>query len=296
MSERRRRPVPPRIVPLAPVRRERPYRRAKTSSTAATTSCHGHGVADQFDDLVAEAEAAPVDGWDFSWLDGRAREQRPSWRYAQAMSERMAHADVGLDVQTGGGEVLAEVPRLAARTAATESWPPNLARAAAQLGPRGVAVVAADDSGALPFAGDTFDLIVSRHPVTTHWGEISRVLAPQGTYFSQQVGPATVFELAEFFLGPQPAEARRRRHPDDAKAAAEAAGLDVVDLRMESLRTEFRDIGAVIYFLRKVIWIVPGFTVDRHRPQLRALHDRIRTDGPFQARTTRFLIEARKPA
>jgi SAM-dependent methyltransferase len=251
-------------------------------------------VADRFDDLVAEAEAAPVDGWDFSWLDGRASEQRPSWRYAHAMGERMAAAEVGLDIQTGGGEVLAEVPRLAARTAASESWPPNLARAAALLRPRGVAVVAADGNGALPFADDTFDLIVSRHPVTTRWDEISRVLAPRGTYFSQQVGPATVFELAEFFLGPQPAEARRRRHPDDAKAAAEAAGLQVVDLRMESLHTEFRDIGAVIYFLRKVIWIVPGFTVDRHRPRLEALHDRIRADGPFQARTTRFLIEARK--
>jgi SAM-dependent methyltransferase len=251
---------------------------------------------DRFDDLVAEAEAAPVDGWDFSWLDGRASEQRPSWKYAHAMGERMARAAVGLDIQTGGGEVLAGVPQLAARTAATESWPPNLTRAAALLRPRGVAVVAADDNRALPFADGTFDLVVSRHPVTTCWDEISRVLAPGGTYFSQQVGPASVVELTEVFLGPQPAEARRRRHPDGARAAAEAAGLQVVDLRMETLDTEFRDIGAVIYFLRKVIWIVPGFTVDRHRPQLEALHDRIRADGPFHAHTTRFLIDARKPA
>jgi len=184
-------------------------------------------MTDRFDDLVAEAEAAPVDGWDFSWLDGRASEQRPSWRYAHAMSERMARAAVALDLQTGGGEVLAGVPQLAARTAATESWQPNLARAAALLRPRRVMVVAADDSGALPFA--------------------------------------------------------------DARAAAEAAGLRVIDLRMESLHTEFRDIGAVIYFLRKVIWIVPGFTVDRHRPQLEALHNRISSDGPFQAHTTRNL-------
>lgn len=31
-----------------------------------------------FDDLVAEADAVDVSGWDFSWLDGRATEQRPS--------------------------------------------------------------------------------------------------------------------------------------------------------------------------------------------------------------------------
>ncbi|EFC83256.1 methyltransferase domain-containing protein [Parafrankia sp. EUN1f] len=250
----------------------------------------------RFEDLVAEAEAAPVDGWDFSWLDGRASEQRPSWRYAHTMGRRMARATTALDLETGGGEVLGGVPRLATRTAATESWPPNLARAAARLRPRGVLVVAAADNTPLPFTGDTFDLVVSRHPVTTRWDEVSRVLTPGGVYFSQQVGPASVFELVEFFLGPQPAEVRHRRHPDRARAGAEAAGLQVLDLRMETLHTEFRDVGAVIYFLRKVIWMVPGFTVDRYRPQLAALHDHIHTHGPFEAHTTRFLIEARKPA
>ncbi|MBH0247512.1 SAM-dependent methyltransferase, partial [Streptomyces cavourensis] len=79
------------------------------------------------------------------------------------------------------------------------------------------------------------------------------------------------------------------------RAAAEAAGLDVVGLRAERLRTEFFDIGAVVYFLRKVIWMVPGFTVEQYRPQLAALHRRIEEDGPFIAHTARFLIEARKP-
>jgi hypothetical protein len=41
---------------------------------------------------------------------------------------------------------------------------------------------------------------------------------------------------------------------------------------------------------------VPGFTVDGYRAELRALHDRIRAAGPFVAHSTRFLIEARRPA
>ncbi|KAA2253882.1 class I SAM-dependent methyltransferase [Solihabitans fulvus] len=249
-----------------------------------------------FEDLVAEAEAVSVDGWDFSWLDGRATEQRPSWGYQRAMGERMARASAALDIQTGGGEVLAGIPALPALTVATESWPPNLAKATALLHPRGVAVVADQDEPPLPFADAAFDLVVSRHPVTVWWTEIARVLRPGGTYLSQQVGPASVLELVEYFLGPQPAEVRRGRHPDDARRAAEAAGLTVLDLRLESLRTEFFDIGAVVYFLRKVIWMVPGFTVDRHRDRLRELHEQIRRDGPFLAHTTRFLIEARKPA
>ncbi len=58
---------------------------------------------------------------------------------------------------------------------------------------------------------------------------------------------------------------------------------------------EFFDIGAVIYFLRKVIWMVPGFTVDEYRERLRDLHEKIEHEGPFIAHSTRFLIEARTP-
>ncbi|MFD0039381.1 class I SAM-dependent methyltransferase [Streptomyces anulatus] len=250
---------------------------------------------DRFEALVAEADAVSVDGWDFSWLDGRATEERPSWGYARAMADRLGRAHAALDLQTGGGEVLAAAPKLPPVTVATEAWPPNIARATALLHPLGAVVVADADEPPLPFGDAAFDLVVSRHPVTTWWEEIARVLAPGGTYFSQQVGPASVFELVEYFLGPQPPEVRRGRHPEDARAAATAAGLDVVDLRSETLRTEFRDIGAVVYFLRKVIWMVPGFTVEQYRPQLAALHRQIEAEGPFHARTARFLIEARKP-
>ncbi|MEU7516413.1 class I SAM-dependent methyltransferase [Streptomyces sp. NPDC042898] len=249
-----------------------------------------------FEELVDEAAAAPVEGWDFSWLEGRAHEQRPSWGYQRVMGERMARAQAALDIQTGGGEVLAGVPKLPPLVVATESWPPNVAKATGLLHPLGAVVVADEDEPPLPFADEAFDLVVSRHPVTVWWEEIARVLRPGGTYLSQQVGPASVFELVEYFLGPQPEEVRRKRHPDDARRAAEAAGLEVVDLRAEFLHTEFLDVGAVVYFLRKVIWMVPGFTVDQYRDRLRQLHDQIQRDGAFVARTARFLIEARKPA
>jgi hypothetical protein len=57
---------------------------------------------------------------------------------------------------------------------------------------------------------------------------------------------------------------------------------------------EYFDIGAIVYVLRKVIWWVPGFTVERYAGTLRALHDRMQSDGPFVAHSSRFLIEARK--
>lgn len=249
-----------------------------------------------FEELVDEAASAPVEGWDFSWLEGRATEQRPSWGYQRAMGERLARASAALDVQTGGGEVLAGSGTLPPVMAATESWPPNVAEATRLLHPRGAVVVADPDEPPLPFADEAFDLVVSRHPVTVWWQEIARVLRPAGTYFAQHVGHSSVVELFEYFLGAQPAEVRYRRHHDQDRAQAEDAGLEVVDLRFESLRMEFFDVGAVVYFLRKVIWMVPGFTVEGYRDRLRELHERIRAEGPFVAHSTRFLIEARKPA
>ncbi len=58
---------------------------------------------------------------------------------------------------------------------------------------------------------------------------------------------------------------------------------------------EFRDIGAVVYLLRKMIWMVPGFTVAGYRDRLRELDALIRDEGPFVPHSARFLIEARKP-
>ncbi|MBC9717628.1 SAM-dependent methyltransferase [Streptomyces sp. TRM66268-LWL] len=251
-----------------------------------------------FDELVREAEEADVSGWDFGWYAGRATEQRPSWGYQRLLAERLGQATAALDLQTGGGEVLAGALRLAERrpalSAATEGYPPNVLKATELLHPLGTAVVAAPDEPPFPFADGGFDLVTSRHPVRPYFGEIARVLAPGGMYFAQHVGPASVFELVEYFLGPLPEEVRRGRHPDDERAEAEAAGLAVADLRLERLRMEFFDIGAVVHFLRKVVWMVPGFTVEKYLPQLRALDEQIRAEGPFVAHSTRFLIEARK--
>ncbi|MDT5146842.1 MAG: hypothetical protein QOC58_1487 [Mycobacterium sp.] len=247
-----------------------------------------------FDDLLAEAEFTPVDGWDFSWLDGRATEERPTWGYQRLMSGRLAAASAALDIDTGGGEVLAGAAEFPPTMAATESWPPNAALATKLLHPRGVVLVATRDEAGLPFADGAFDLVTSRHPVDVRWAEIARVLRPGGTYLAQQIGPATMSELVEHFIGPQP-QKWAELHPDVQREQAQAAGLDVVDLRMEHMLVEFFDVGAVIYFLRKVVWTVPDFTVQRYRERLRELHDRIETEGRFVAHSCRVLVEARKP-
>jgi len=247
-----------------------------------------------FEDLVTEADSVCVDGWDFSWLDGRATEERPSWGYQRMLSSRLATVSAALDIHTGGGEVLAGAGPLPPTMAAIETWPPNAALATQRLHPLGVVLVAMRDEPPLPFADEAFDLVTSRHPISVWWAEIRRVLRPGGTYFAQHIGPATVGELVEYFIGPQPEKWAEFR-PDTVSAQAQAAGFQILDLRMERLRAEFFDIGAVVYFLRKVVWTVPDFTVERYWDRLRELNEQIEADGPFVAHATRVLVEVRKP-
>lgn len=251
-------------------------------------------MTDAYDRLVAEGAAVPVEGWDFSWFDGRATEERPSWGYAALMGERMATVASALDVETGGGEVLATVPKPPELLVATESWSPNVAVAHQRLAPLGAHVVAVADAPSLPFVSGIFDLVVSRHPVEILWDEVVRVLRPGGTYLSQQIGAGTNRELTVFMMGPQPVN--HRRSVESLRAAAEVAGLEVVDLRSCALRVAFYDVAAVVYFLRKVRWTVPDFSVRKYDQRLRAMHEHIEVEGAFVSTAQRVLLEARKPA
>lgn len=246
-----------------------------------------------YDELVAEALAADVTGWDFGWLSGRATEERPPWGYARLLAGRLREVGSALDVDTGGGEVVDEAPVLPRRMAVTDAWWPNAVCAYRRLGPRGVGVVAAA-ADRLPFPDETFDLVTSRHPVRPGWPEIRRVLRDRGHYLAQHVGPSSAFELIEYFVGPRP-RGRQARDPAVEAEAAEAAGLVVVDLREARCRMEIRDIGAVVYLLRKCVWWVPDFTVERYADELRRLDAQIRANGPFVAHSTRSLVEAVRP-
>src|SRR4051794_20932780 len=212
-----------------------------------------------FEELVDEAVDADVTGWGFGWLDGRATEERPAWGYARLLAARLPRATAALDVDTGGGEIVAQMPTLPERMVVTEGWAPNAERARALLADRGVEVVPVVPGDALPFPDATFDLVTSRHPVRPDWDEIARVLVDGGTYLAQHVGPASAFELIEQFLGPLPRE-RLGRDPDAEVRQARAAGLEVVDLRTARCRMELYDVGAVGWLPGKGGWWGPRFT------------------------------------
>jgi len=248
----------------------------------------------RFEVLVEEAEHAPIGAWDFSWLEGRAVEERPTWHYFDRVAQRAAGVSSLLEIQAGVGSMSAALPSVPALSAATEGFPPSVARAAPRLRARGVhLVVTSQTRFDLPFTADTFELVISRHPIAVGWSEVARVLRPGGIYFAQHVGPHSLRSLSEFLLGPLPDASERDLQVEHR--AAETAGLVVRSMQLEHPRTAFYDVGAVVYFLRLVPWIVPGFTVARHRDSLRALHQLIESKGAFETTASRTLVEATNP-
>ena len=253
---------------------------------------------DDFDALVREGESVPTEGWDFSWFDGRALEDRPSWGYSGLLAPLYSAADAVLDVQTGGAEVYSAALDVASPrpslVLATESWTPNLELARAALSPFGGKVFQTPDDADLPIADASVDVVSSRHPTVTRYDEIARVLRPGGRFISQQVvGLASNREIYEFFLGPQDHD------PEDGlqriREGIDAAGLRLDDLRFEQSRVEFFDVGALVFFLRKVLWTVPDFTVERYRDKLIEVHAEILQNGAFVSHSRHALVVATKP-
>ena len=252
---------------------------------------------DDFEALVREGSAVPTEGWDFSWFDGRAIEDRPSWGYAARLAPLYSTAGAVLDLQTGGAEVFAEALTAAdprpATVLATESWSPNLELARQRLAEFGGRVYQIPDDARLPVTDSSVDVVSSRHPTVTRYDEIARVVRVGGTFISQQVvGLATNREIYEFFLGPQDHD------PEDGlrliREGVAAAGMRLDDLRYEATRVEFFDVGALVYFLRKVPWTVPDFTVERYRDKLIEAHAEILQNGAFVSYSRHALVVATK--
>ncbi|UBU16017.1 class I SAM-dependent methyltransferase [Nonomuraea gerenzanensis] len=239
-----------------------------------------------FAELIHQAQAAPFEGWDFSVLRGRVTyDGALPWDYERLASDHLATATSLLDLGTGGGELLASLAPLPPRAAATEGHPPNLPVARSRLAPLGVEVAAHPRA----FPGDCFDLVLNRHERYDP-AEVRRLLAPGGTYLTQQVSGRDLEELNAALGGPP--------HPDrdwDLAAAAAGLGLRITWSAQGSFTTTFHDIGALVLFLRAVSWQVPGFEVSAYEERLRALHEDMIRGRPLKATARRFALLAVAP-
>jgi SAM-dependent methyltransferase len=242
-------------------------------------------IEQRYEDLVGEAVGVPITGWEFAWLDGRAIGFDPTWSYPELARPLLRRAGSLLDLDTGGGEMLAELAPLPSTTVAVESWAANVPVARERLAPFGVSVVTE-----LPGGEHEFDVVLSRHgrlPIE----DIARLLRPGGALLSQQVGSDDLAGLNAALGAPPPYA--QPWNADVAVAAIEAAGLEVTDVREERPAVTFRDVGAIVFQLRAVPWQIRDFTAERYDRELRRLDAVIRTDGEFSVTAHRFVVQAR---
>ena len=239
-------------------------------------------------------EQQPFTGWDFSYLHGRMQEEQPPWSYMGRAAALMQNATSVLDMGTGGGErLLALQQSWPAKVVVTEDYPPNVRLAAERLAPLGVKVVdvSLPRDGPVPFADAAFALILNRHS-GFNAAEVARILTPGGTFLTQQIDGRWAHDLMAVF-GAQP------QWPNETLANSvawlEVAGLELLVAEDWSGTFCFSDVGAIVYYLRAVPWLVPGFSVATHLDGLVALQRRLDRGEELCFVAKKYLVEVQKP-
>ncbi|WP_066582589.1 class I SAM-dependent methyltransferase [Cellulomonas timonensis] len=245
-----------------------------------------------FKRLIERANATPIDGWHFTFLEGRQSSTPLPWDYEQLAAQHVVSATRIVDVDTGGGEVLARLTPPVG-SLAVEDWPPNIPIASARLEPMGIHVRQRVD-GRLPVADAGADLVLNRHG-DLDLAEAARILRPGGVLFTQQIAAVNEPEIGKALGIPATSFPNAVRSLDDLAARAEAAGL-VCELRAQAVVvTRYLDVGALVLQLRAVPWQAPGFDASASLDTLWRIHQRMEACGSFDATSTRFLLHARQP-
>lgn len=265
----------------------------------------------EFEQLVEEAEKAAFTGWDFSWLEGRRVvevEENLLDLYDRRAHLLLRTAHTFFDHGTGGGEHIIRLGPFPEVAVATEAYLPNVELAAQILSPLGVHVIQIEDAchdtrgpqpdgsfpeRRLPFQDASFDLVLAYNSAFCPT-EIFRVLRSGGTLLSCQVGPDIPPTLAEVLGGPVPVRAQPGQ-TWDIDASPVAAGFISVNKRNTVQKVTYSDIGAIVYFLKAVPWIITGFEVENYKEPLLKLHQHIKSNGSFTTRNKQLLFEMRKP-
>ena len=240
-----------------------------------------------------EENCAFVKGWDFSHIHGRYQEEDDlPWDY-EAIIRSVLQVDMKLlDYDTGGGEFLLSLGHPYENTAATEGYPPNVALCRERLLPLGIDLRECKDAAQIPFADESFDIIINRHG-DFYPPEIRRLLKPDGLFITQQVGSDNDRELVEMVL---PGVGKPFPHANlrEQRTGFTDTGFETLQADEAFRPISFYDVGAFVWFARIIEWEFPGFSVDRCFDRLLQLQETIEREGKITGTTHRYLIVARK--
>ena len=242
-----------------------------------------------------EESIAQIKGWDFSHIHGRYEEEDSlPWDYETIIHE-LLHDDMKLlDYDTGGGEFLLSLCHPYGNTAATEGYPPNVQLCREKLLPLGIDLRECSDASHVPFADNSFDIIINRHGDFDP-SEIRRMLKAEGLFVTQQVGSENDRELVDAVL-PEAEKPFPHNNLTEQRKEFEKAGFDFVKAEEAFCPIRFFDIGAFVWFAHIIEWEFPGFSVEKCFDRLLQLQRNIEKNGKIEGTAHRFLIVVRKPS
>jgi len=236
-------------------------------------------------------EKTPFSGWDFSHLKNRMIEEKPPWNYNLLAKRLVKKSTAVLDMGTGGGEIFSSFAPFPAHVVATEGYTPNYIIAKKRLESLNVKVIKFSNSltRKMPFKNEEFDLILNRHDAFNS-NELFRILQNNGIFLTQQVGENLWDLMKEFNVKPM----FHRWNAEIARKQLKDAGFKIEEYRKWKGKVEFRDVGAMVYFLKVVPWIVKNFSIDKYLSVLEKLQEKIDSGKKLVFTEGRFLIKARK--
>jgi len=238
-----------------------------------------------------EEEKFPFEGWDFSYLKGRKIEEKPPWDYIRIARRLVRKSSSLLDMGTGGGEIFSRLSPFPKYTVATEGYKPNIAIARKRLKPLGVEVIGISKNLIkLPFENETFDMVLNRHEAFDA-KEVYRMLKKNGIFLTQQVGRGNLNDLAktfgtntEYSIGSLENSVRNIK----------SAGFKIKYAKKWKGKIEFKDVGAIVYFLKAIPWIIPKFNVNRNLRHLIKLQNKMNRNKILRFTQARYIILAQK--
>ncbi len=235
-----------------------------------------------------EEEKRSFQGWDFSSLEDRWKEEPLPWDYRDILRKYLKPEYKLLDMGTGGGEFLLTLGHPYENTSVTESWEPNVKLCESRLAPLGICVRQVYEDDRLPFEDNTFDVIINRHESYSA-KEIGRILKPGGIFVTQQVGGRNDESLSRWLI--------KDFMPKFPHWTLGFASEELKHNSFEILNGKecfpllrFFDIGAIVYFAKIIEWEFPDFSVDKCYAELCALQQELEEKTCIECYEHRFII------
>jgi hypothetical protein len=133
--------------------------------------------------------------------------------------------------------------------------------------------------------------VINRHS-GFNIAEVERVLAPGGTFLTQQVDGTNLADLSAAFDTVQPWTWFTL---DWLLSRIAETSLIVEQAQAWEGKTRFHNVGALVYYLKAVPWIVEGFSVETHLSYLLKLQERLEREGALAFADKSMIVRASKP-